>query len=225
MILKFILGIILGWFVASIGIIALTTIRVGIPLCNTLLSTGEEDENALKLLKKRYYITLLIWIPIIVLITLLCYIFLGNGFYAYLTILVLMLLIGFSSSGNTESNMQDFYHSLKTQETILMSKKIESDKKYQENINRIIDQLCSKKVPISDNGIKIQEIMSNSEKVNNILEGKENIDVNIFINSKNPYTNKEIKNYDDILEYLNMYKLDLNNIDPLSYEKNKIQGG
>lgn len=225
MILKFILGIILGWFVASIGIIVLTTIRVGIPLCNTLLKTGEEDENALELLRKKYYITLLIWIPIIVLITLLCYEFLGNGFYAYLTILVLMLLIGLSSSGKTESNIQDFYHSLKSQETILLSKKIKSDKKYQENINRIIDQLCSKKMPLSDNAIKIQEIMSNSEKLNNILEGKENIDMNIFINSKNPYTNKEIKNYDDILEYLNMYKLDLNNIDPLSYEKNKIQGG
>lgn len=219
MIIKYIIAIVVGYVISSISITVLTVLRFGIPLCNILIKNKEEDEDALKLLRKKYCISLLIWLPIIILVTLLCYKFLGNGFYVYLATLVLMLLIGFRSTSNTESNMQEFYTSLKSQESILLTKKIESEKKYQENVNKIINQLTSKKAPPSDNALRIQEIVSNSQKLNNILEGKETIETELFINSKNPYTNKKINNYDDVIEYLNMYKLDSNNIDPLTYIK------
>lgn len=219
MIIKYIIAIVVGYVISSISITVLTVLRFGIPLCNILIKNKEEDEDALKLLRKKYCISLLIWLPIIILVTLLCYKFLGNGFYVYLATLVLMLLIGFRSTSNTESNMQEFYTSLKSQESILLTKKIESEKKYQENVNKIINQLTSKKAPTSDNALRIQEIVSNSQKLNNILEGKETIETELFINSKNPYTNKKINNYDDVIEYLNMYKLDSNKIDPLTYIK------
>ena len=219
MIIKYIIAIVVGYVISSISIIVLTVLRFGIPLCNILIKNKEEDEDALRLLRKKYCISLLIWLPIMILVTLLCYKFLGNGFYVYLATLVLMLLIGFRSTGNTESNMQEFYTSLKSQESILLTKKIENEKKYQENVNRIINQLTSRKTPPSDNALKIQEIISDSQRLNNILEGKETIETELFIDSKNPYTNKKIDNYDDIIEYLNMYKLDSNNIDPLTYIK------
>ncbi len=71
----------------------------------------------------------------------------------------------------------------------------------------------------SNNTEKISEIINDSQRLNNILEGKETIEAELFINTKNPYTNKKIDNYDDIIEYLNMYKLDSNNINPLTYIK------
>lgn len=219
MIIKYIIAIVVGYVISSISITVLTVLRFGIPLCNILIKNKEEDDGALKLLRKKYCISLLIWFPIIILVTLLSYKFLDNGFYIYLATLVLMLLIGFRSTGNTESNMQEFYNSLKSQESILLTKKIENEKEYQENVNRIINQLTSRKIPPSDNALKIQEIISDSQRLNNILEGKETIEAELFINSKNPYTNKKIDNYDDIIEYLNMYKLDSNNIDPLTYIK------
>lgn len=219
MIIKYIIAIVVGYIISSVSIIVLTVLRFGIPLCNILIKNKEEDEDALKLLRKKYCISLLIWLPIIILVTLLCCKFLGNGFYVYLVALVLMLLIGFRSTGNTESNMQEFYNSLKSQKNILLTKKIENEKKYQENVDRIINQLTSRKTPPSANALKIQEIISDSQRLNSILEGKETIETELFINSKNPYTNKKIDNYDDVIEYLNMYKLDYNNIDPLTYIK------
>lgn len=115
MIIKYIIGILAGWVIGSIGIVVLTTLRVGLPLCYILLKNKEEDERALKELRKTYFISLSIWIPIIILITFLCYNFLDRGFYGYIIAIILMLILGFSSTGNNENNLRDFHNSLHNQ--------------------------------------------------------------------------------------------------------------
>lgn len=112
MIIKYIISILLGWIVGSILIVTLTTIRFGIPTCNQFLKSNTGNKQALKNIRRKYYITLSIWFPIIILITFLSYIFLGNAFYLYLSFAFFMLLLGFSSTGNTENNKQEFIHTL-----------------------------------------------------------------------------------------------------------------
>lgn len=114
MIVKYIIGIAVGWIVSPIIIMELTVLRFGIPLCNKLLKNKEDNEKALKGLKKKYCLSLIIWIPIITLISLLCYNFLDKGFYGYIITIIFMTIIGFNSTGNNENNISDFYNSLQS---------------------------------------------------------------------------------------------------------------
>ena len=56
MIIKYIIAIVVGYVISSISITVLTVLRFGIPLCNILIKNKEEDEDALKLLRKKYCI-------------------------------------------------------------------------------------------------------------------------------------------------------------------------
>lgn len=71
------------------------------------------------------------------------------------------------------------------------------------------------------NETNLQSIMNNPEKINSIIIGKETVSLELFINKQNPYTGKIIQNYDDIIEYLKMYQLDYNNMNPLEILNNK----
>jgi len=66
---------------------------------------------------------------------------------------------------------------------------------------------------------EINSIMTNPDRIKQILSGNEYVDEHLFINKENPYTGKIINNYDDIIEYISMYHLDNNGVDPLLYHK------
>jgi len=142
MIIKYILGIILGWIIGSIVIVVTTTLRFGIPMCNKLIKNKEEDEACLKKLRKKYCYTLIIWLPIIILATFLSYNFLGNAFGAYLTVVIFMFLIGFGQTGTTENNLSDFYNSLKCQGAILKDPKDEIISEFQKE-SGLSREICS----------------------------------------------------------------------------------
>lgn len=70
-----------------------------------------------------------------------------------------------------------------------------------------------------DDSYNIFSIVNNQERLSNIINGTESIDSMLFIGKQNPYTGKTISNYDDIILYLKMYKLDFDGKDPLSIKK------
>lgn len=121
MIIKCLIGLILGWIAGSIAIVVLTVLRFGIPMCNSLIKNKEEIE-ASKLLRKKYFISLLIWFPVLLLITFLCYKFLDEGFYGYAISWAFMILIGFGSTGRTENNLIEFNNSLNNCKDIVNKK-------------------------------------------------------------------------------------------------------
>lgn len=122
MIVKYIIGILAGWIVGTVGIMMLTILRVGLPLCYILLKKKEEDERALKELKRMYFMSLLTWTFIITLITLLCFAFLNKEIYGYIISTGLVILLGFNSTGNNENNLKDFHNSLQNQIKRIYSK-------------------------------------------------------------------------------------------------------
>lgn len=120
-IIQFAIDLFLGWVTGSIAIIVLTVLRFGIPACNVLIKNNE-DVEALKLLRKRYFISLIIWVPIIVLITFLCFRFLDKGIYGFVISWAFMILMGFKSTGKTESNLLEFDNSLYNCKEIVKTK-------------------------------------------------------------------------------------------------------
>lgn len=64
--------------------------------------------------------------------------------------------------------------------------------------------------------ITIKDITNNIERVSNIIEGKEKVNSDLFVGLQNPYTGEIISNYDDIILYFKMYKLDYEGKNPLS---------
>lgn len=120
-IIKFLIGLLLGWIAGSIAIIVLIVLRFGIPECNFWIKNGQEVE-ASKLLRKRYSYSLIIWLPIISLMTFLCYRFLNEGFYGYVISWAFMILVGFSSTGRTQNNLIEFNNSLNNCKDIVNKK-------------------------------------------------------------------------------------------------------
>ena len=120
-IIQFAIGIFLGWVTGSIATIPITVLRFGIPMCNILIK-NKEDVEALKLLRKRYLISLIIWMPIITLITFLCFKFLDKGIYGFVVSWAFIILIGFKSTGKTENNLLEFDNSLYNCKEILETK-------------------------------------------------------------------------------------------------------
>lgn len=115
MILKYIVGIIIGWFV-SIGLSnLLTVLRFGIPMCSTIIK--EETDNLIicgaRNLKKRYIISAIIWIIIISLVSIGCYFGLQSAIIGYIIGILLNIATVMKSSGNNENNLSEFGNSLK----------------------------------------------------------------------------------------------------------------
>lgn len=123
MVVKTFFGLILGGIVGSISTMVLTVLRFGIPMCNVLIK-NEEEVEAVKLLRTKYLISLIIWVPIISGITFLCYKFLfKEGFYGYLVSWVFTLLVGFGTTGKNENNFKEFQNSLDNNKEIIDNKK------------------------------------------------------------------------------------------------------
>lgn len=122
--MQYIIGIIIGWIEGSVGgITVITILRFGLPLCNILLKNKEEDEEAVKLLKNKYLLCLVIWLVIIFATVFLSYNFAYNIFCGYLVAVIFTVILGFNSTGNNENNISEFYHSLQSQVWILQEKK------------------------------------------------------------------------------------------------------
>lgn len=125
----YIIGIVVGWIVGSIGCITvLTTLRFGLPLCNILLKNKEEDEEAVKLLRNKYLLSLAIWLGIIVATAILSYNFANNIFRGYIVAIIFTIILGFNSTGNNENNISDFYKSLQNQAWIKQARNENLDK-------------------------------------------------------------------------------------------------
>lgn len=60
---------------------------------------------------------------------------------------------------------------------------------------------------------EVLNILSDKDRIKNILDGYEEIDENLFLGIENPYNNKIIENSDDIKEYLSSFLKETSNID------------
>ena len=114
MILKYIIAFILGWITGSISIILLTLLRFGIPMCNKLIKNNEEDISALRLLRKKYFFSLIINSLLISIISIPCYIYLDTAFILFIIVIIVMILLGYTSTGATQNNLSEFNNSLKS---------------------------------------------------------------------------------------------------------------
>ena len=113
MIIQYIVGLAVGWFMGITGLInILIILRFGLPRCNKLIKEESELTEKLRGLRKTYIIALIIWTVIITVITILCYIFLGNAFVGYIIALLLAVLLGIGQTGENENNLSDFENSL-----------------------------------------------------------------------------------------------------------------
>ena len=114
MIIKYIIGLIVGYILSSIISIILTVLRVGIPMCNSNLKYEKEPNIilALKLLRKKYFISLVIWIPITVVVLLITLNWANSVFVGCLIALFLQLFNLISMTGKNDTNIQEFNNSL-----------------------------------------------------------------------------------------------------------------
>ncbi len=62
-------------------------------------------------------------------------------------------------------------------------------------------------------------ILKDNTKLSNIISGKEKINAPYLINRQNPYTGKIIYSDKDSIEYLRMFQLDFNGLNPLEVLK------
>lgn len=84
------------------------------------------------------------------------------------------------------------------------------NKKNSKDINIIQEQLINN----NEEKDELENIINNPIRLQNIIDGKEEINEDYLLEKQNPYTGKIIKNYDDILEYLVAYQKDCNGINP-----------
>ena len=116
MIIKYVVGLAVGWFIGSLGLInILIILRFGLPRCNKLIKEGNELTEKLQGLRKTYIITLTIWTVILTIVTILCYKFLGNAFIGYIVALLLAVMLGIGQTGENENNLSDFEKTLNNQ--------------------------------------------------------------------------------------------------------------
>lgn len=85
---------------------------------------------------------------------------------------------------------------------MLISLIFKKGKKEENNINRTLETS--------------KDIMNDYERVLRIIDGNEKVNSDLFIGLQNPYTGEIISNYDDIMLYFKMYKLDYEGKNPLS---------
>ena len=124
MIFKYIVGIIIGYIMSTILSIVMTVLRFGIPECNQRLKTETDNITilALKELKKRYKISILIWTPILILVSLCCYFWLKSAFIGYLIGLFINIFLIIKKSGKTTDNLLEFENSLKANTSFIIDK-------------------------------------------------------------------------------------------------------
>lgn len=65
----------------------------------------------------------------------------------------------------------------------------------------------------------LNDIIKNPTKLQNVINGIEQIEQSELLQKQNPYTGEIIQNYDDIILYLKMYQLDYKGINPMSLIK------
>lgn len=106
--------------------ILMIVLRFGIPECNARLK--KETDNiiilALKELRKRYSISILIWGSILILVSIGCYFWLKSAFIGYFIVLCLTLLLSIRKSGKTTNNLIEFENSLKANISFVMDKRV-----------------------------------------------------------------------------------------------------
>lgn len=124
MISKYIIGLVIGYITSVISSMPITVLRFGIPMCNQYLKEmiiipdKEKTEQdllgiiGLKELKKMYKISLCIWIPIIIIITIICLKWIDSIFIGYIIGILLQIPALIQNTGYNQNNMQDFNNSL-----------------------------------------------------------------------------------------------------------------
>lgn len=65
----------------------------------------------------------------------------------------------------------------------------------------------------------LEDTIHNSTKLQNVIDGVEQIEQSELLQKQNPYTGETIQNYEDIILYLKMYQLDAKGINPMSIIK------
>lgn len=112
MVIQYFISIAIGFFTGCFPLLMfIITYRVGIRNCNKLIkekNTQEFNLNILKFQKRKYYISILMQIIILFLITFICYKFLSTAFYTYLISALLTIILNLKNTGNTSTNMQEF---------------------------------------------------------------------------------------------------------------------
>lgn len=113
MFVKFMLAIIVGWIIGSLGLINIIIIlRFGIPMCNKYIREELDEQGKVIALRKKYKFALIFWIIITTVATFLFCRFLNDVFIVYLITLVVGVLLGIKSTGENQNNISDFEESL-----------------------------------------------------------------------------------------------------------------
>ena len=122
---KYVFALIIGWIISTGLSILLTVIRFGIPMCNNMLKE-ETDENiilGLYELKKRYMVSVIVWLTIILLSTVGCFFWLESAVLGYFIAILLNIGPIIRTSGNNENNLLEFKNSLESNISYIINKR------------------------------------------------------------------------------------------------------
>lgn len=125
MIFNHFIGLIIGYVMSTVLSILLTVLRFGIPECNLRIKNESSPIIivALKQLKNRYKISLIIWITIISLVSIGCYFWLKTAFIGYLIGLFINIISILKTSGKTPNNLLEFENSLTANISYIINEK------------------------------------------------------------------------------------------------------
>jgi len=125
MFVKYVLALIIGWIISTGLSILLTVIRFGIPMCNTMLKEVTDGNIILGLyeLKKRYLISIIVWLTIILLVTVGCFFLLESAVIGYFIAILLNIGTIIKTSGNNENNLLEFKNSLESNISYVVTKR------------------------------------------------------------------------------------------------------
>ena len=124
MVFKYIIGLIIGYFLSVILSIVLTVLRVGLPGCKCVIEDADDNISILagKELRKRYIISLLIWVPIILVIVYITTLWIDSIFIGCMIALLIQSIALIRKTGNTKINIDEFNNSLECNRRFIENK-------------------------------------------------------------------------------------------------------
>lgn len=126
MVLQYIGTFILGYITIFFATVILTTIRTGLHMCNEYQkddTATKEDKEITKIMKKKYYLTILIDSIIVISISLLVFFCLKETFSFYLILSTIWILISIPATGiSNKKNIEEFSNTFNSTSYMYYSK-------------------------------------------------------------------------------------------------------
>ena len=182
---------IIGFFISCLFFNnTLISLFFAIPFTKKLSSQGCVKEKSKLMLSHK--LTILITFGISFICTLIVVLFFRNYIIPYLFGVLISLIISSKHLGTTPNNIEDYLNAY--------TKYLNIDK---------LNAILSDKVT-SDKNYSINLIMNDLDMIKHYINYPKELDENLFLNLKNPYTNEIISNKKEAIDYLKMYLDDYN---------------